>query len=1853
MSGFETFLAERLEAGGFSTEDVLSSFLPLAREVLETHGAGFVAPLEGLGELQVDGVRIWYEQSKRQAPRQNEESVRSIEIANRTAVEVLSETRRVTEVGDAPGTIVNLAIGDHDAVMTRPVYLTGYLAWEHRVEHQDELTDIFSLGMILASLACGLDFRQRDDLEAFVASRRNLFAIAPKLHPVFAQAIVRMTALDRRDRAQDLRLLVHALENYRDQKVDLDYELAKIGDFDNKDDRTKQAVVLRKLRERLFDISRRNRLLHFQPNVQSVNLTHGSVPLSFDIKNIRPDQIFVWNAERQADFAAGKAVSLNRYLNFAEALYLPSVLDRIISESRRDRAEFGFAQLRLVICFLRWTNVKEKPIQRFDSPLILLAVDLKKQKGVRDTYLLEPQSSEAEINPIIRHEFRRLYGIELPATIDLTQTSTDDFLRYLESQVSASGSGVTLEKIDRPRIALVHDKARRKLDQYRRRARLAGRGVRQFMSLDYSYDAANYHPLGIKLFSAQIRTPGSRLRAIIEDTPRPRNYVVPQVEPPVVEKERSFFSLEEGEANPYTWQYDLCSVTLANFKYRRMSLVRDYDTLLEQPLSNAAFEATFSLKPRPELWETRDVPPLAERFDVVQCDPTQATAVGEARAGESYIIQGPPGTGKSQTITNLIADYIARGKRILFVCEKRAAIDVVFARLRQRGLGDLCCLIHDSQTDKKEFVMDLKRTYEEFLATTNKRSWRRTSREELLRQYGVELEPLDHVDHAMKAVASDRGLPLRQLLHRAIELRHQLPPMSALDKETLPKFAQWREHHGQIERFLATLRELQSDAILANHPLRLLSPRVTTIDRPLEAITSSIDRALRLLDELEKLLGSSGVPREYWGNIEQASAVVECFQQVAPLADLDQLPLLDTRSDRAKEFLDDVKDLRRKKQLCADTSEAAKGWRERLPATEVAAALEQAKLFEKSRFAWLGLSWWRLRRILNRCYDFRSHVVPPRWSAAIEALERVYHCERELRGAEASIGKKYAIRNDVEKVVDLVSQIRGTIAELPSSLVRLLGGLVKSPQAKKTVARVVECSSVLTDLREELGKILDDFGDRPLEEIRREASLAQESLDDLPEFLHCLSLLGELPAELARAFRRFALSAEQLEAAIADTTLEATFRADRRLGRYTGVEQRRRVRLLSELYGKILEANSESIREAVQDRFREHVRLSGLPAAQLKADQKEFKAAYNRGRRELEHEFGKSMRFKAIRDLVAGDSGEVVKDLKPVWLMSPLSVSDTLPLDAGYFDVVIFDEASQITLEEAVPSLFRAAQAIVVGDEMQLPPTSFFETRKEEDEDLIVEEDGELQQYELESNSFLNHAARNLRSTMLGWHYRSRSESLISFSNWAFYEGRLLTVPEEQMSTTSRQPIVAEQAEDGASGADALLERTVSFHHLAHGVYEKRRNRGEAEYIAQLVCRLLLSHYGRTIAIIAFSEAQQTEIEDALGRLAQTDPEFRSRYEAELEREEDGQFVGLLVKNLENIQGDERDIIILSVCYGRDAGGKMRMNFGPINLSGGEKRLNVAFSRAKHHMAVVSSIQHGDITNDYNEGAACFKNYLRYAEAVSSGQAETIELVLRGLSRWHGADDGPRSIATDPVAEQLADELSRHGYLIEREVGQSHFRCDLAVRRPGESAYCLGILIDNSNYYEQSDILERDVMRPKLLRDFGWNVCQVLAKDWYQARDRVVNRVLALAGGEADIDPEKHDGSPLATDVANEVVGDSDGNGGLAAIVTDEPLPSVESDVMDQVKPLEDGSTTDGNVDRATRYFEFSDSKSSKFWEIALVGSRHSVRFGRIGTAGQELAKEFESSEAARIDFERLVREKLAKGYQEKTGSRP
>ena len=270
-----------------------------------------------------------------------------------------------------------------------------------------------------------------------------------------------------------------------------------------------------------------------------------------------------------------------------------------------------------------------------------------------------------------------------------------------------------------------------------------------------------------------------------------------------------------------------------------------------------------------------------------------------------------------------------------------------------------------------------------------------------------------------------------------------------------------------------------------------------------------------------------------------------------------------------------------------------------------------------------------------------------------------------------------------------------------------------------------------------------------------------------------------------------------------------------------------------------------------------------------------------------------------------------------------------------------------------------------------------------------------------------------------------------------------------------------------------------------------------------------------SMGIIAFSEAQQAEILDALTRLGNEDEKFRDCLEAEFEREEKGQFAGLLVKNLENIQGDERDIIILSVCYGRGPGGKMLMNFGPINRSGGEKRLNVAFSRAKQHMAVVSSIHHPEITNDYNEDAPLLKNYLRYASALSAGDNDSAGRVLSELRARPNESGSTQEESVDLIVEQLAAALRGQGYEIDLEVGQSSFRCDLAVRRPGDLEYRAGILVDTAAYYRQTDLLERDVMRPNLLKAFGWRIKHVIAKDWYADPSAVMADVQLFIEGNA------------------------------------------------------------------------------------------------------------------------------------------
>ncbi len=1845
---FLKFLQSGVARGGFETDDTLAALVPLMKQVLAVHETGLVAPLEGINELaRTDAGHFTFAQAQARALRKNTAKLEALQTPVSHAVEVVAELRRTADIDQSSLAVSDLGVGVAANGITKPVFLPNYQSWEHSVGHHDALTDIFSLGLLLASVACGLDFTDAGELELFATNRTNLFGVNHRLNPVLAAVIVQMTELNRHKRAPDLAQIISRLENYREQPADLDFN--RLHGFKESGVTGKRRLIQSHLRDRLFEISRRNRLIYFKPTLQTLNLTVASVPLLLDYRNIKLEQLFVWHPELAATVTEGSPMSLGKYLRFEDAPYIPGVLDKIISEARRDRAEFGFAQLRLVLCFLRWNNLKETAHERIQSPLLLLPVALTKKKGVRDSYILDPTSSEAEVNPALRHHLKELYNLNLPEFVDLHETSLDQFFEVIKAQIQASEPGVTLNKIDRPQIELIHERARQRVDQYRRRMKLKARAARSHTKPEYSYDRANLRPLGLQLFLEKVRPTPLPLRDVAGEAPQIR---LPHIVDPaaaadadkVLETERQMFALRDGaNQNPYSWDFDLCSLTLGNFNYRKMTMVRYYTKLIETDMARTAFDTVFSLTAKAP--EETPPPPLelADQHLIVACDSTQASAIARARTGASYIIQGPPGTGKSQTITNLIADYVARGKRVLFVCEKRAAIDVVFYRLRQQGLDELCCLIHDSQTDKKAFIQNLKQTYEQFLSQAELDAEVDQARATTLRAMDLDLASLRGFSEAMRQSHDKIGVPLRSLLHRLVEICGHARERTPEVEDALPDYALWLQHGELVDRLRSTLEDLGEELCFAKHPLRWLGKGVLEADRPLESMTTQLDQAEELLDAIESALELSDLPGELWDTFEEIRAILDFAARARPLAERNLLAVL-AKSPAAAEFDALTAELDHKARTLEEAREKASGWRDPLTPDDAQNALAQARSFEGSLFHFLQPAFWRLRKTLHARYDFARHAFVPSMSKVLAELSAQHEAQAALNGARQQACKSWQTE-DPDTLRNLVNELRTGRGPAHPSVKALVRKLTQSDEAPALIENLAGIQERFTQLDAALQFLLSEHHQFDFPELAEVLGKLREQTSLLTELMPVLSDFINLPESFNHALRHAPVPLNEFEGAMGHKSVNGVYRQDRAVSRFEGRTLARKMEQLDKHYREWLGLNGRCIRAALRRRFLEHVKISSLPASQLDAQQKLFKRTYAAGRRDLEHEFGKTMRYKSIRDLAAGETGDVIQDLKPIWLMSPLSVSDTLPLDPDLFDVVIFDEASQIPVEEAIPAIYRAHQVIVVGDEMQLPPTTFFASSCGEEDSVIVEEEGRRVEVDLGSDSFLTQSATNLPSTMLAWHYRSRYESLISFSNAAFYSGNLFTIPDRQRFTGNQTELSITANEQAEANLDSLLARSISFHFMEHGIYEDRRNPNEAAYIARLVRGLLQRQTGLSIGVVAFSEAQQTEIEDALGRLAEEDSAFAALLESEYVREENDQFCGLFVKNLENVQGDERDIILLSVCYGHDAGDRMLMNFGPINQRGGEKRLNVIFSRAKHHMVVVSSIRHHDITNDHNDGAISLKNFLQYAEATSKGDDAQARRVLENLNPL--ARKALASVTKDDaVVAALAAALRARGHAVDLNVGQSKFRCDLAVRNATDSLYQLGILVDTNSHYLNPNLLDRYLMQPAILRAFGWRFTLVLTKDWYHNPDDVLGRLeKMLKGQEADD----------ATEDTNESLIEAADTTSPAQTI---PLPTTPIRIASAVAPPAPASTEPPAVEAPpiapasiVRHFEFIGGSSLKFWKISLTGNSFTVCFGRIGTAGQSQTKTFADEARAKREAENLIAEKLKKGYLEKTAS--
>lgn len=1676
-------VASAVERGGLPVDDVLALALPLLEQVRAVHETGLVAPLRGLDALRVTDHAIGFDPADAHQARRNDAAVRAAEKPASSALDVRRGADRHRDLSTG---------GTGEA--SRPEASTqefhaGWQRWEHLVDHHDQLTDIGSLGELLAALCCGLDLAEPADVAQLARHHRNLFALAPALHPVVAAVVTSMLEPRRHLRAQDLGDLALRLATYRDQPEDFDLArvLADEGRF-----RDRREAVLTHLRDRLFDLTRRNPLLHFRSTQRTLDLTEASVPLVLDVRSIRAEQLFTWAGPVARRLVDGKAVDVGSVVRWDDAPYAAASLDALISTARRDRAEYGQDQLRLVAAFLRWQDVKGDPGTVISSPLVLLPVTLTKQRGVRDSYRLQLVTSEGEVNPVLRHQLRELYGFSLPETVDLTDRDALATLRAtIEQQARASQPGVMVTLLDKPRIELIRSRAETALQSYRRR-RSTGRPVIGRRQYAYSYTHPGWVPLGIQVFRDRVLRAPLPIAVELGDAPVPRQAVVEQ---------ETFVRDTHGDGNPYAWELDLCSVTLANFNYRTLSLVRDYEALLAEPVPNAAFDELFSTA-------ARDVPdPGAEiavedRYLVVPADDSQLTAISQARAGDNFVIQGPPGTGKSQTITNLIADYLARGQRVLFICQKRAALDVVHARLRSQGLDEVCTLVHDSQADKKAFVHSLRDTYERWLVPAEELTAVEAERTTLTAELARARAEIGSYELALTAGPAPLVV---DLVDRLIALRDSQwgDALEPTEQRLLPLAEEWLAGRPAVDTLVSSLARHDGTEVLRRSPVARVDPGCLADPR---ADTLVAERATAVGAALDRARGClTGGPGDL--TLAQAREVARLHALLDPLAEHGRLDVLRQRSAAATELRDQASIHEAATRSADQAAAAASGWREPLAPDDARAALSVVREKERSLWRFLSGDWRRVREAVQRGYTDPTRQGPPTAGEALALLVAHYDAQEQIAAlrqtATSSWGHPDLAALNAELVV--VRRLDGAVAAWRDVLTDTDDGVREAlDPLDGLLAEVDAVAAGVLHLEGSLTELADDtalLAGPPGQALVRAVAPALRELVDHPAVLDAVRRLDADPDQLEYAVLLAELERRRASAPALDT-----------------VDGRRLADLLaavSAVLPRLQQANARVITARLRDRFAGTVELSQRSVQGMSGEERATKAVWTAGRRVLEHEFGKVRAYKSIRQLTSGEPGAVVGAIRPVWLMSPSSLSDVLPLEP-VFDVVIYDEASQVPVEEAVPALHRAAQVIVVGDRMQLPPTTYFQARVDDGPDRDRHEDDDTGQsgqigVVLDADSFLAVSSVRLPSTLLRWHYRSRYEALIQFSNAAFYEGRLATIPDRQPTAVATRPLavtVGEELADTGTSVDDVLARSISFVRVEDGVYTQRTNPAEATWIAALVRDLLRRGTGLTLGIVAFSEAQQSEIERALERLSADDPEFAVAYEAELVREEDGQGVGLFVKNLENVQGDERDLIIMSVCYGPAPDGRMRMNFGPINNAGGEKRLNVIFSRSKRHMVLVSSIDHTAITNTYNDGANTLKGFLRYAAAVSDGDQVGAASVLRSL-RDREERRSAEGVGLPAVVDQLTDALRGRGVDVTQGVGQSAFRCDLALRRPGATAYDVAVLVDHPARIGSGRPDERRLTQPAALTSAGWRVEQVVATEWLDRPDTVVDRLVA------------------------------------------------------------------------------------------------------------------------------------------------
>ncbi|HUG13439.1 MAG TPA: DUF4011 domain-containing protein, partial [Thermomicrobiales bacterium] len=1135
--------------------------------------------------------------------------------------------------------------------------------------------------------------------------------------------------------------------------------------------------------------------------------------------------------------------------------------------------------------------------------------------------------------------------------------------------------------------------------------------------------------------------------------------------------EAFFDAFEAAIAAQPRWQVDRGAIALGFFSFGKFLMYRDLDSSTWppelQPTEHHLLRALLSPdgfdEPPSGIADDAFIDPLLARgkiHEVVDADSSQTLAILDVNAGRNLIIQGPPGTGKSQTITNIIAEAIGAGKTVLFVAEKMAALEVVKRRLDQVGLGEACLELHSHKINKRSMLQELQRTLE----LGKPRAAALDSELSLLDDYRARLNA--YCDAVNTPIGESGVTPYRAYgeLARLGAARGE----DAWPRLQLPAMAHWTAT--DFARREAIVRELQA--------------HVAAIGVPAHHPFWGSRRALLLPSDRERLAEELRAARAAFDALQQAGAGVARLLRVHPPRDRRQTTVLRDAARRALAspvppdvdlasgaWLGNADELR---QLVASGKELA-AIRERRAETLIPEAWQQDLLQLRQDLVAYREKWWRslsgtyrrARRTLGGlCVSTPPKSVDEQLALVDDIMsarrhEKVIHQHSQL-GA-AAFGPHWkgsdARWDELGTWAEWLIELHGDISArtIPHELLPYLAD--PAPPEELQAAKDTQ-TSAMRDWDARLGA-LDDLLE--FDSARRFG--ASGALDAQP-YGALDGLLAVWTAQIDRLDEMVAFNRSS-DACPREGLEEVAGAAERWPGAATRLTDALRSGWHSVLLERALRERpalsqfDAGSHEHVITRFRELDRLTfEHNRARLAVEHWNRLPRHEGGGQlaTLRREFAKRSRHLPIRRLMER-AGNAIQAIKPVFMMGPLSIATYIPPGTVTFDLVIFDEASQVKPVDAFGALARGAQAVVVGDSKQLPPTSFFDTLIHTD---TADEEDEPTSGGMESVLDL-FAGQNAPRRMLRWHYRSRHESLIAVSNREFYDSELIVFP-------------SPDAEREGSG--------LVFHHLPHTTYDRggtRANQQEAAVVAQAVMAHARDRPRLTLGAAAFSAAQTAAVLAEVERLRRLDPSHEEFFAAHPHEP-------FFVKNLENVQGDERDVILISVGYGRAADGQLTMSFGPLNNEGGERRLNVLITRARLRCEVFTNITADDI--DLNRTAArgvvALKRYLHYAQT--------------GVMDMQPASSRK---ADSPFEEAVHQALTASGYQVERQVGTAGFFVDLAVmdpRRPGR--YALAIECDGSSYHSARSARDRDRLRQQVLEGLGWRFHRVWSTDWFRNPER-------------------------------------------------------------------------------------------------------------------------------------------------------